>query len=689
MKKHLIRAHFKPQSINEAARTVDLCFATEAKVLRQNDDGSQFYEVLAMNPRHANLDRLNNGGALLDNHNRSSIDDQIGVIEKAWINATDKTAMVTARFSAHPERQRLWDDVRSGIIQNVSFGYTVDRFISLSEYNAMCRAEKDEEDKDEDEEKRNDDDEETDSDKKKRDEKKDDEEEKRDSKEEDDEKGARSIPTLVGIGWQALEISLVTIPADIEAGTRSQSDTQQLTRTTNIRTNMKENENSIDSHTQKAMQRLLKIKEITRTAKLPEEVETRYLNSTLTLDDIRKDAFKEMATRSNQNETRAHITPGGLDETQTRREGMENAILHRASPHKFKLDDRGKRFAQMSLLGLARRSLEYAGVKSVENFSDDELVTRSLQGTSEFPILLTNVVNKSLRADYEGAPSIWRNFTRIVPAKDFRPIHRMQLGDIPVPTRVNEKGEARRVTLSEGGTSYQIHTYEQIINFSRQVMINDDIGFIATIPGKLGLACAELEANIVLGLITGDTMMSDKLPLFCKEHNNILEGGHIIDLKTTSIVRALMRRHTGLDGRKLNIVPASYLVPTALETIAEQFVSTNLLANQTTAINPFAGQLGVLCDVRLDDTSATDWYMIANPSSIDIIEAAYLNGASGPKVESRYGFEISGMEIKVQHDFGAGVIDHRGIFRVEGVDLSDLVQEPKQKSRSKAEGAQV
>ena len=666
MKQAHIRAHFKPQSMNEENKTVDLCFATEAKVLRYDEKGKPFFEVLAMHPRYADLNRLNHGAALLDNHKRGSIDDQIGVIEKAWIDPEKKEALVTARFSSHPDRQRLWDDVKNGIIQNVSFGYTVERFISLSEYEALCRAH-------DSEEKKNSESNPAEKDAPKSQPKSEPKFEK-EKKEDQDEDPSRSIPTQIGIGWQALEVSLVTIPADMDAGTRSENLSPKLTRTpSKPQRNAMENQidpQTLESAVEKARteqtERLLQIKEIIRTADLPEEVELRYFKSKDSLDEIRKDAFQELAKRSTQTETRSHISAGGLDEVETRREGMENAILHRANPEKFKIDERGKRFAQMRLLSLAKLSLESSGVRSVDHFSEDEVLTRSLQGTSEFPLLLTNVVNKSLRSDYEGAPSIWKEFTRIVPAKDFRPIQRMQLGDTPVPTRVNEKGEAKRITLSESATSYRVETYEQIINFTRQLMINDDIGFIATIPGKLGLGCAELEANIVLGLITGNPLMTDQKPLFHEDHNNILKGGHLIDIESTSMVRSMMRRHVGLDGRKLNIIPKNYLVPTALETLAEQFVSTNLVASETNHVNPFAGKLGVLCDVRFDDASPFNWYMIASPTSVDIVEAAYLNGEPGPKIETRHGFEISGMEIKVTHDFGAGILDYRGIFQVEG-----------------------
>jgi hypothetical protein len=690
---------------------VDLCFATESKVLRQNEDGTQFYEVLAMHPKHADLSRLNRGAALLDNHNRTSIDSQIGVIEKAWIDTESRQAFVTARLSESPERSRIWEDVKSGIIQNVSFGYTVERFVPLHEYQQLLREEENE-DKNQGEQDEADKAEEK-SKSKSRNKKKsaDQEDEDESSEDEADESTGtkRSIPTLVALGWQALEVSLVTIPADIEAGTRNVTHKLNI-RTLNQRNLMnteiteKSNEKTTDqpiddttlqqatkAATKAAIDRLLEIQSITRIAGLPPTVEERYLKSALSLDEIRQDAFKQMSELATKVETRAHLNihASAQDETANRREGMENAILHRANPFKFKLDQRGIRFSKMSLIHLARQTIKDTGMRTVDHFSDDEVVTRALQGTSEFPILLTNVMNKSLRADYEGAPSIWRAFTRIVPVKDFRPVYKMQLGDIPVPTRVNEKGEARRVTLSESQTSYRIHSYSQIINFTREIMINDDLNFIASIPGKIGLACAELEANIVLGLITGNTVMSDGVPLFDPRHNNILSGGHIIDIESTSKVRAQMRHHVGLDGRKLNITPVNYVVPTAIETLAEQFVSTHLMANATNNINPFAGKLGVLCDVRFDDVSPYDWYMIASPASVDIIEAAYLNGAEGPRFESRQGFEVSGMELKCSMDFGAGLIDYRGIFKVEGKNPESLGPSSDASSRSRSRASSV
>jgi len=67
-------------------------------------------------------------------------------------------------------------------------------------------------------------------------------------------------------------------------------------------------------------------------------------------------------------------------------------------------------------------------------------------------------------------------------------------------------------------------------------------------------------------------------------------------------------------------------------------------------------------------SSATRWYVTADPGEIDGLEFAYLSGAEGPQVESRSGWDVDGVEIRVILDFGAGFIDHRGWFMNAGTD---------------------
>ena len=116
----------------------------------------------------------------------------------------------------------------------------------------------------------------------------------------------------------------------------------------------------------------------------------------------------------------------------------------------------------------------------------------------------------------------------------------------------------------------------------------------------------------------------------------------------------------------MNIRPRFLIVPAAKETIAAQFVSQAYVASQSSVVNPFAGSLDVVAEARLDDNSATAWYLAADPSVIDTIEYCYLEGQQGAYIETRQGFEVDGMEIKVRLDFAAKAIDYRGLYKNNG-----------------------
>jgi Caudovirus prohead protease. len=115
--------------VNDAARTVDLTFTTGADVVRFDwETGLRFIERLSMDPKHIRLDRLNAGAPLLDSHSAYSIASQIGVVEPGSVTLTSKEGRATVRFSKRADVEPFYQDVRDGIIRNVSVGYRVHRF---------------------------------------------------------------------------------------------------------------------------------------------------------------------------------------------------------------------------------------------------------------------------------------------------------------------------------------------------------------------------------------------------------------------------------------------------------------------------------------------------------------------------------------------------------------------------------
>lgn len=107
--------------INEEERTVEITFSSETPVER-----SFGYEVLDHSAESVNLERLNAKGPLLLEHDT---DRMIGVVESAWIDEEQRQGKAVVRFGRSQLATEIWDDVRSGLRNGISIGYSVARFV--------------------------------------------------------------------------------------------------------------------------------------------------------------------------------------------------------------------------------------------------------------------------------------------------------------------------------------------------------------------------------------------------------------------------------------------------------------------------------------------------------------------------------------------------------------------------------
>lgn len=105
-------------------RTVELSFASETPVARYFGN-----EILDMTPDACDLTRLNGGGAVLMDHNWR---DQVGVVEKAWIDPSTKKARARVKFSGSVRGKEIFQDIQDGIRSLVSVGYVVRKLVLQS-----------------------------------------------------------------------------------------------------------------------------------------------------------------------------------------------------------------------------------------------------------------------------------------------------------------------------------------------------------------------------------------------------------------------------------------------------------------------------------------------------------------------------------------------------------------------------
>ncbi len=306
------------------------------------------------------------------------------------------------------------------------------------------------------------------------------------------------------------------------------------------------------------------------------------------------------------------------------------------------------------------------------------------ESTSDFPTILANVANKTLRQGYEAYPRTFQPFCRQVTAQDFKPINRVMLADAPALQALNEKGEYHRANLTDNNINYALNTYGEIVALTRKVIINDDLQAFTRVPALLGVAAAQLESNTVWGIVTSNPAAiyaGDKTSttLFNGNHGNLLTGAassidntvqNAAPLTALGKARGSMRMQKGPQGTPLNLIPRFIAVPTALETYMLQLVyPINIASADATKVVPeWVRSLVPVVEPRLDAATngTTAWYLVADPAQIDTVEYCYLEGQQGVYIETKQGFEVDGVEIKARMDFGAAALDYRGMQRNAG-----------------------
>jgi hypothetical protein len=667
------RAPIAPSSVNSETRSVDVVFTTGAAVRRRRwtgwDSSVPFDEILEVSERAVDLTRLNAGAPALDSHSVWSSFSQVGVVERAWIEG--KEGKATIRFPREGLDQaadRMFGLISDGIIRNVSVGYSIDRA-------KVVEAEK---------------------------------------------KG--DVEKRIVERWTPLEVSFVTVPADPRAQVRAADQTSYPIEIIATRSNKEafmpesttvaagDNPATIETRSQPVLtpapapakpdmaelraqpnapakadgqeaeaaaarareaerDRVSTIYDLAGRLNLERGFAEDLVKRGTDLDEARRLILDQVAAKSEETRTFPHVTVplGGRDERITRRNAVASALLHRYSPTLFPLDDAARQYRGMTLLELARESLGNSGVNT-RGLSRDEVATRALHSTSDFPEILSAVTNKTLRQAYDVYPRTFTLFCRQVLATDFKAMHRVQLGEAPQLLEVGESGEFKRGTLGESKESYRVKTYGRVVAITRQVLINDDLDAFTRIPAMYGNSIAQLESDVVWGIITANPAMADGNALFHITHKNLAGTGAALDVGSVGAARAAMAKQTGLDKKTvLNIRPAFLIVPASLELKAEQLVAQNLVPATSGSVVPQSIRtLSPISEPRLDAASETGWYLAASPNQIDTIEYAYLEGQQGAYIETRNGFDVDGVEIKCRLDFGAKAIDWRGLYKNPG-----------------------
>ena len=657
-------AEVRAGSINRDERRIEIVWTTGATVQRYRWEGwdtVDYDEELEVTPGAVRLERLNAGGPFLNAHNSWRLESVIGSVVPGSVRLEGGRGYCSIQLTAAEDAAGVVERILDGSVRFVSVGYRVHRYEITKKT------------------------------------------------------GEREHWRAVD--WEPFEISAVPIPADPGAQVRAEQSAASLAPCVLIRQDVPaaaaatskgetmpdQNPAAVGSEDQtrnspapsapqtpaqpsaaapdadairaEERQRVADIDRLCARHGLPAEFRTQLISEGVSLGVARERILDRLASDDNAGRTSesvpAQARGTGVEEGRYR-DAVSSALLHRYNPVQNQLPDHAREFRGLTLIELARHVLERQGI-STRGMSRMEVADAALtraaayHSTSDFPAILANVANKTLRAAYDLTPRTFTAWARRTTIVDFKPVSRVQLGGAPNLERVLENGEFTYGTIGEGREVYALATYGKIVSVTRQMLVNDDLDAFTRVPASFGASAADLESDIVYSILIDNPVMGDNVALFHASHGNLGTAAGITEASLTAAYEAFAQQK-GLEGRLISVLPSTIIVPPGTRAVEARKQMTATTPNGTADVNTYAGRMSIVEEPRLLPASgAKPWFLAADPSRIDTVEFAYLEGQEGVYTETRMGFTVDGMEIKARADFAAKAIDWRGLYRNPGI----------------------
>lgn len=670
-----------PNTLNDEARTVDVVWTTGARVMRGYFD--TYWEQLSLDAKNVRLKRLNNGAPFLVVHDQYSTDSVVGVVVGGSASVDGKRGVATIRFASAGVdliADKIWAKVKDGILQNISVGYAVYGMTKISDGGA----------------------------------------DKVPIYEVDDwepqELSVVPIGADDGAGFRAASnertrCAITTTETRTRTKETIMEDDENPTPTgtpgetaaiaaTRAATEARAAESASRSEAARTAateavnaerERIAEIRTLAKRSKLGDTWAQTLIEAGTSVVEARKAALEHMINDDATTPTlglNGQISAGD-DERDKYVRSASAWLIERTGKRKL-LEDAKKRSPDLfegfefggggpcrglSPLEIARDTLERQGVKT-RGMDKMRMLgsaftyrSGSFQTTSDFAVILENVLHKMLLGSYATQDTTWQRFCATDEVPDFRTSNRYRTGSLPSLPLISEHGEYKNGAIPDGA-KYGISTerHGEIFALSREAIVNDDMGALANLAMEFGRAAARTIENDVYALLAlnsglGPTM-SDSNPFFHSSRANVGTGS-AISVVGLDADRVLMRAQKDPSGRDfLSLSPSTLLVPdslagTALVINRSEYDpdTANKLQRRNMVLNLFNDIVG---SPRLSPTS-TRRYLFCDPNIAAAFVVAFLEGyGRGPIMESQQGWRVDGVEWKVTQYAKAQAADPKG-----------------------------
>ena len=275
--------------------------------------------------------------------------------------------------------------------------------------------------------------------------------------------------------------------------------------------------------------------------------------------------------------------------------------------------------------------------------------------TVNLPGILSNAINKRIKAGWDYAEDSWRKIADITSVSDYKQFSTYVLNSKGDYEEVANGGTIPTGELAETGYSNQLKRYGLMFSIDEMDSINDDLNAINQRAFQFGRK-ASLKLNKVFW-----TLFQADTDFFKAANNNIVASAGALSADSLAKLVKAFRKQTDVNGDILGYEPRILLVPAALEVEAQKLyddaeIRDTTASKQYLTGNPWRGKFTPVASAYL--TSDDDYYLLADPTIAATMQVAFLNGQQAPVVESNpTNFDTFGISYRGKFSFGVAFMD--------------------------------
>jgi len=281
---------------------------------------------------------------------------------------------------------------------------------------------------------------------------------------------------------------------------------------------------------------------------------------------------------------------------------------------------------------LAEDRLLEAG-KDVSHITSPMQLISEAMTDSDFGALVANVQNKSLLDGYKYYGEYWRPFVKVRPAvKDFKPLSAIRLTEVGNLQQLpGQNLEALQFTSrGEENITYAVTLWGVRVEHALQLLINDDLSGLSEITQALVRSAARTLAQQLMNVFNNNPNYDvDGVAIFDAAHANT----QALALNAANLQTALnmLLTQTDANGNAIEVTKWYLVVNPALAITAWQLwqqTGGTVQAGTTPLGFPIPMQKPI---VAPGITSATAWFIVADPADVGFLELTHLKGLEQPK----------------------------------------------------------